>query len=70
MSGLSPFSLEKSEPFERSFKKLVKSYKSQSQQQDFRELISQSLKRLIINPYPPKARPEPLPSGLKLVNNY
>lgn len=70
MSGLSPFSLEKSETFERSFKKLVKSYKSQSQQQEFKELITQSLKELIINPYPPKARPEPLPGGLKLTNNW
>jgi len=70
MSGLTLFSLETSETFERSFKKLVKSFKSSSQQQDFKELTAQLLKELIINPYPPKARAEPLPMGLKLVKNW
>ena len=70
MSGLTPFSLEKSETFERSFKKLVKSYKSSSQQREFKELIAQEFRELIINPYPLKSRSEPLPSGLKLVKNW
>ncbi|ACB50454.1 hypothetical protein cce_1104 [Crocosphaera subtropica ATCC 51142] len=70
MSGLSPFSLEKSEQFERSFKKLIKSYKSTSQRQEFKELIATSLKELMVNPYPLKSRSEPLPSGLKLPNNW
>ncbi|MDJ0600994.1 MAG: hypothetical protein QNJ37_19380 [Crocosphaera sp.] len=56
MSGLIPFSLEKSEQFERSFKKLIKFYKSASQKQEFKQLIAQYLKQLIINPYPTKAR--------------
>ncbi|MGK7942421.1 MAG: type II toxin-antitoxin system RelE/ParE family toxin [Crocosphaera sp.] len=70
MTGLSPFSLEKSEQFERSFKKLIKSYKSQSKKREFKELIAKSLKEMIINPYPTKARSEPLPSGLKLSNDW
>ena len=70
MSGLTRFSLEKSETFERSLKKLVKSYKSSSQQREFKELIAQEFRELIINPYTPKARAEPLPRGVKLVENW
>ncbi len=70
MTGSTPFLIEKSTNFERSFKKLVKTYKSKSQQQEFIQVISKHLEKLIINPYPPKAKFEPLPSGLKLPDEW
>ncbi|NET25619.1 hypothetical protein [Okeania sp. SIO1I7] len=70
MTGSTPFLIEKSTNFERSLKKLVKTYKSQSQQQEFIQIISQYLDELIIHPYPPQARVEPLPSGLKLPDEW
>ncbi len=70
MTGSTPYLLEKSANFERSLKKLVKSYKSKSQQRDFLKVIGNYLEELIINPYPPQARTEPLPSGLKLPDEW
>jgi len=70
MTGLIPYLLEKSPNFERSFKKLVKSYKSDSQKQQFILVISERLEELTINPYPPQARAEPLPSGFKLSEDW
>ncbi|MGD1715965.1 hypothetical protein [Hydrocoleum sp. CS-953] len=66
MTGSTPFLIEKTTNFERSFKKLVNTYKSQSQKQEFIQIISQYLDELIIHPYPTQAKVEPLPSGLKL----
>lgn len=70
MTGSTPYSLEKSANFERSFKKLVKSYKSQIQKNNFINEISKYLEELIFNPYPPQARSEPLPTGLKLAEEW
>ncbi|MGB3509958.1 MAG: hypothetical protein WBA93_12095 [Microcoleaceae cyanobacterium] len=70
MTGSTPFLIEKFTNFERSLKKLVKTYKSKSQQQEFIQVISKHLEELIINPYPPQARAEPLPSSLKLPDEW
>lgn len=56
MTGLPPFLLEKNDTFQTSFKKLIKSYKSKSQQQDFIRFISNQIESLIINPYPAQSR--------------
>ena len=67
MTGSTPYLNEKSSNFERSFKKLVKSYKSRKEQENFVNLISHLLEdELSYNPYPIQARNEPLPNGLKL----
>ena len=42
MTGLTPFSIEKSDSFQRSFKKLAKAYRS-----DFVECVAQILENLI-----------------------
>ena len=42
MTGLTPFSIEKSDNFQRSFKKLAKAYRS-----DFIECVAQILENLI-----------------------
>ena len=69
MTGLPPFLLEKNDTFQTSFKKLIKSYKSKSQQQDFIRFISNQIESLIINPYPAQSRTEPLPGGIRLPDN-
>ncbi len=66
MAGSTPYLLKKSANFERSFKKLAKSYKSNHQKQEFIKIIGNYLEEIIINPYPPQSRNEPLPSGFKL----
>ena len=70
MTGSNPFLLEKTENFERSFKKLAKSYKSKSQQQQFFATIASCIEELILDPYPPKSRTEPLPRGIKLSDDW
>ena len=64
-----PFLLEKKDTYQTSFKKLIKSYKSKSQQQDFIRFISNQIESLIINPYPAQSRTEPLPGGIRLPDN-
>ena len=66
MTGSIPFLLETTDNFQRSFKKIVKSYKSKLQQQEFVELVSNYLEQLIIDPYPPQSRDEPLSGGMKI----
>ncbi|NEQ36316.1 MAG: type II toxin-antitoxin system RelE/ParE family toxin [Okeania sp. SIO3I5] len=66
MTGSTLFSIEKTTNFERSFKKLVKTYKSKSKKQEFIRVISEHLEKLIINPYPQSERHEPLPKGIEL----
>lgn len=61
MTGSTHFSIEKTDSFQRSFKKLAK-----AQGQGFLELVAEALEELIINPYPLKAREEPLPGRTKL----
>lgn len=70
MTGLTPYLIEKSNYFQSSLKKLIKTYKSQSQKLKFIQDISVCLEELIINPYPPKARKEPLPSNLKIPTEW
>ncbi|MGK7961098.1 type II toxin-antitoxin system RelE family toxin [Crocosphaera sp.] len=62
--------IEKTEQFEKSFKKLVKSYKSKSQQVEFVNFISNYLDEITNNPYPNKSRSESLPNGLKLPQEW
>ncbi len=70
MTGLNPFLLKKTKTFEKSFKKLAKSYKSQSQQQEFIRSIAEYLENLTNNPYSPKSRLEPHPKGIKIPENW
>lgn len=69
MTGSPRFLIEKIDFFEKSFKKLVKSYKSNIQQQEFARIIASFLEKLTIDPYPPQSRIEPLPGGIKLPNS-
>jgi mRNA-degrading endonuclease RelE of RelBE toxin-antitoxin system len=57
VTGLPRFSIEKADSFARSFKKLAK-----TQGKQFLELI--------INPYPLKAREEPLPGRMQLPEGW
>ena len=66
MTGSTLFLLEKTDNFQRSFKKIVKSYKSKLQQQEFVEVVSNYLEQLIVDPYPAQARDEPLSGGMKI----
>jgi mRNA-degrading endonuclease RelE of RelBE toxin-antitoxin system len=61
VTGSTHFSIEKTANFERSFKKLAK-----AQGQAFVDLVAGALEELIVNPYPLKAREEPLPGRLQL----
>lgn len=70
MTGSIHYLLEKSVYFEKSFQKLVKTYKSQKEKINFIQDISNYLEALIIDPYPPQARAEPLPSGFKLSQDW
>lgn len=64
MTGLTPFSIEKSDNFQRSFKKLAKAYRS-----DFVECVAQILEDLIDDQYPINSRYEPLPGKIELPEN-
>jgi mRNA-degrading endonuclease YafQ of YafQ-DinJ toxin-antitoxin module len=66
VTGSTLFLLETTDNFQRSFKKLVKSYKSKIQQQEFIEVVSSYLEQLIVDPYPPQSRDEPLSGGMKV----
>jgi mRNA-degrading endonuclease YafQ of YafQ-DinJ toxin-antitoxin module len=66
VTGSILFLLEKTDNFERSFKKLIKSYKSKLQQQEFVGIVSNYLEQLIVDPYPAQARDEPLAGGIKI----
>ncbi|WP_219884562.1 type II toxin-antitoxin system RelE/ParE family toxin [Merismopedia glauca] len=57
MTGSTPYSIEHSDNFKRSFKKLAK-----ANRESFVELIVQTLEGLIDEPYPNKSRQEPLPA--------
>ncbi len=56
MTGLPLFSIERTESFERSFKKLAKYYRKEG----IETLIS-GFEDLATDPFPPKSRDEPLP---------
>lgn len=59
-----------SSSFVGSFQKLLKTYKSKSQQQQFIQFISDKLKELLKNPYPPDSRQESLPSKVILPDKW
>lgn len=61
MTGSTPFSIEESDQFKRSFKKLAKIYG-----QRFVEIVAEILEGLLDDQYPLNSRPEPLPSKMKL----
>lgn len=65
MTGSTPFSIEASDNFKRSFKKLAKIYGS-----SFVELISKVIEELIDDQYPNNSRNEPLPGKLKLPEEW
>jgi mRNA-degrading endonuclease YafQ of YafQ-DinJ toxin-antitoxin module len=68
MTGSLPFSIEESENFKRSFKKLAKNTKVYGLK--FVEFIARILEELIDNPYPNKTRNEPLPNKTQLPEEW
>ncbi|MEH2317821.1 hypothetical protein [Nostoc sp.] len=65
MTGSTPFSIEKSNHFNRSFKKLAKAYRS-----DFVERVAEVLEDLIEDQYPINCRNEPLPGKIELPQGW
>lgn len=65
MTGSTPFLIEESDNFKRSFKKLVKVHKTR-----FVELIAKTLEDLIDNQYPNSSRSEPLPAKIQLPEGW
>lgn len=65
MAGSIPFSIEESDNFKRSFKKLAKIHKT-----SFVELIAKTLEDLIDDQYPNNSRHEPLPGKIKLPEGW
>lgn len=65
MTGSTPFSIEASDKFKRSFKKLAKSNGSH-----FITAIEQTLEGLLENPYPDNSRREPLPGKIQLPEDW
>lgn len=59
MAGLTPFSIENTDNFQRSFKKLYKNHGDA-----FLERVNSILEGLIDDPYPLNSRQEPLPRKL------
>lgn len=65
MTGSTPFSIEESDNFRRSFKKLAKVHKD-----NFVELIAKTLEDLIDDQYPNNSRNEPLPGKIQLPEGW
>ncbi|UBF27029.1 type II toxin-antitoxin system RelE/ParE family toxin [Kovacikia minuta CCNUW1] len=65
MTGSTPFSIEESDNFKRSFKKLAKVHKG-----SFIELIAKTLEDLIDDQYPNNSRNEPLPGKIHLPEGW
>lgn len=65
MTGSTPFSIEDSDNFKRSFKKLAKIRGS-----DFVEVVTQILEALIEDQYPINSRNEPLPGKIDLPEEW
>ena len=61
MTGSTPFSIEDSDNFKRSFKQLAKTHGS-----DFVEVVAHILEALIEEQYPLNSRNEPLPGKIDL----
>lgn len=66
MTGSTPFSIEHSDNFKRSFKKLVKIHGKTG----FVEIINKVLEELIDNPYPINSRHEPLPKKITSIEEW
>lgn len=62
MTGSTPFLIEESENFKRSFKKLAKIHGS-----GFVELVTEVLEDLIEDQYPINSRNEPVPGKIQLI---
>ena len=65
MTGLPLYSIEKSEFFERTFKKLAKPYR-----RDSLDKLVDAIAGLTNNPYSLKSRAEPLPSKILLPDDW
>lgn len=65
MTGSNPFSVKPSDNFNRSFKKLGKTYGA-----TFTDKVEEVLEELIDESYPTISRNEPLPSNLKLPEGW
>lgn len=65
MAGSTPFSIEESENFKRSFKKLTKAHGA-----SFVKLVGDILEDLIEDQYPGNSRKEPLPGKIRLSNEW
>lgn len=65
MTGSTPFSIEESDNFKRSFKKLAKVHGEK-----FIELIAKTLEDLIDDQYPNNSRSEPLPGRIQLPKGW
>lgn len=65
MTGSTPFSIEESDNFKRSFKKLRKVHGDA-----FIEFIVNVLEDLLIDQFPPNSRQEPLPSKINLPEGW
>lgn len=65
MTGSTPFSIESSDNFRRSFKKLAKVHGN-----SFVELITKTLEDLIDDQYPRNSRNEPLPGKIQLPEEW
>ncbi|NHC34693.1 hypothetical protein [Scytonema millei] len=67
MAGSTPFSIEDSENFNRSFKKLAKAHKTTN---GFVECVDKILEDLIEDQYPTNSRNEPLPGKIHLPEEW
>ena len=65
MTGSPHYSIEKTESFERSFKKIAKSYRKEAI-----ELLISGFEDLTIDPFSTKSRSEPLPSKTQLPESW
>ena len=65
MAGSTPFSIEASENFQRSFRKLAKAHGA-----SFVELVEEILEDLIEDQYPRNSRNEPLPGKISLPKEW
>ena len=65
MTGSPPYSIEKTESFVRSFKKLAKSYRKEAI-----DILIAAIEGLISNPFPSKSRDETLPAKTPLPENW
>ena len=68
--GSQPYKIILSAKFERSTKTLKKSYKSDRETQNFIKAITSIVTQLLEKPRPENSRPEPIPKGINLQNEW